>query len=727
MSKRRKNKKRTTTTKLRKYNPRDLEKRTLSIFQRQPRERFNPKQLAKKLKASNPMSEIQAVLDKLVAREQIKDSGKFKYKLNPATIEKVDDMELIGTVDRTRTGSAYIICDDSPHDIHVKAAYMKNAQNGDKVKIKAWRPRGRHKMEGKVIEIIQRSVESFIGTIWFFPRHAICYPDGNDFLEIQVPLDQINGAEDRDKVIVNVTDWKRNRHGRVQGAVNEVLGSHGSSDIAMKGILINSGFPLSFPADVMDQAEALDETISPADIEARRDMREITTFTIDPDTARDFDDALSIRYLDNGNKEIGIHIADVAHYVLPDTPLDKEAAKRSTSVYLVDRVLPMLPEKLSNGLCSLRPHEDKLTFSAVFTFDQDDKIVDRWFGRAIIHSDRRFTYGEAQENIETQEGDFFQELVVLNKLAKKMRKKRFKTGAINFETDEVKFKLDEEGTPIAVYIKERKDAHLLVEEYMLLANREVATYIFEKGKKENSEIPFVYRIHDEPDMDKVADLAKFAAQMGFEMNIDTPKAVVNAYNKLAEAAIDDPGLKMLQPLAIRTMSKAEYTTSNIGHYGLGFKYYSHFTSPIRRYSDVLAHRVLFENLNGKSFRPNPNKLEEQCKHISVMERKAMGAERESIKYKQVEFMEKHVGETFDGVVAGFSDGGIFVQIEENFCEGRISFNTMAEPFMIAESRLYATGTRTGKVIKMGSSIQVKITATNLERRQIEMEYIPNEE
>jgi ribonuclease R len=480
--------------------------------------------------------------------------------------------------------------------------------------------------------------------------------------------------------------------------------------------LINTGFNIEFPEDVLAETAKIKDDIA-SEVSKRRDFRDITTFTIDPHDAKDFDDALSYRVLENGNTEVGIHIADVTHYILPDTALDKEAYLRSTSVYLVDRVCPMLPEKLSNELCSLRPNEDKLTFSAVFTFNEKNDIVEKWFGKTIIHSDRRFAYEEAQLILEAGEGDFVDELIKLNQIAYHLRKKRFKNGAINFETEEVKFRLDEHGVPIEVYVKERKDTNLLIEDFMLLANKEVATYMAKKDPA--AEIPYIYRIHDVPNMDKLENFALFAREMGVKMNLDTPKNIAKSFDDLIKKAEKDENLKILMPIAIRTMAKAEYSSYNIGHYGLAFEYYSHFTSPIRRYSDVLAHRILFENLT-KIKRFDKERLEDQCKYISKQERKAADAERESIKYKQVEYMKNHVGEEFDGIVSGMLERGIFVEIKGMMAEGMVPFERMSESFEVESSRLRAKGMRTGKIYKMGDSVRVRILKADMEKKQIEM-------
>lgn len=725
MTKRRK----TNKIKGQKLTNRQLQYELLKILRKNPKKRYNPKQLIKKMKVQNNKDAVQYALDKLVETKKVVHLGDYKYKFetrtngqSPAASGK-NRQTLTGRVDMTRLGSAYIIIDDQDQDVHVAARYMNGALNGDIVKIRSWFPRGRRKPEGEVIEVIERSQAHFMGTYWEYPKYSLVTPDGPIPMDILIEKTNNKGAKDGEKVVVKVTDWPSGKQQNPIGIITSVLGKAGSSDIEMKSILVNTGFQLDFPEEVEQESEAIPLDIPDQEIERRRDMREVLTFTIDPDTAKDFDDALSFRKLENGNTEVGVHIADVTHYVKENSPLDKEAFDRSTSVYLVDRVLPMLPEKLSNGVCSLRPNEDKLVFSAVFEFNKNTQIVNRWFGKAVIHSDRRFTYGEAQEVLEGNSKELSEELLELNRIAKLLKKRRFKHGSINFETDEVKFKLAEDGTPIDVYIKERKDAHMLIEDFMLLANREVAAFINKKAGILQKEIPFVYRIHDQPDLEKAAEIARFAAEFGFEMDVSSPEALARSYNKMQKAAEQDHALKLLQPLAIRTMAKAEYSTENIGHYGLGFDFYSHFTSPIRRYSDVLAHRLLEVNLEDNTFLANKMELEEQCKHISRQERKAVEAERESIKYKQVEFIEKHVGEEFDGVVSGFSDRGLFVELAGNHCEGMVNFNTMEEAFEIDDSRLYILGKRSGVRIKMGDAVRVKILDADLTRRRIDMGWI----
>ncbi len=699
-----------------------LKHEILKLFKRSPRKRLNAKLILKKLKIVNSRDSVQDALNKLTEDNKLRSVGDHKYRINPkgaysdntATVHE-------GIVDMTRTGAAYVVCEGLKDDVYVPAKNVNSALNGDKVQLSVFTPYGRRKPEGEITKVLERSSEYFIGTLRLSRKYGIVIPDKiNMPVDIYVELDDIKDAKEGEKVVVKITKWPTRKNFSPIGVVSSVLGEAGSHDIEMKAILINNGFNLEFPEAVLEESEVLSAELSEAEVALRRDMRDITTFTIDPETAKDFDDALSIRDLENGSCEVGVHIADVTHFVKAGTALDKEAYSRSTSVYLVDRVLPMLPEKLSNELCSLRPHEDKCTFSAVFVFDKNDKITDRWFGKTLTHSNRRFAYEEAQEILEIGEGEFSDELKKLDRLSKVLRKQKFKNGAIAFESDEIKFQLDELGAPVGISLKERKEAHMLIEDFMLLANREVATFISKKGK--GHEIPFVYRVHDLPNTDKVADLARFAKELGFEIKMDTPRQISDSYNLLAKAARNDEALRMLEPIAIRTMAKAAYTSDNIGHYGLAFEYYTHFTSPIRRYSDVLSHRILQENLK-ETYRVKKDILEEQCKHISIQERNAMSAERESLKYKQVEYIEKHIGEEFDGYISGIIDRGFFVELHDSKCEGMVGFDTLDDAYEIDNGRLKATGIRTKNVYKMGDKVRVRILNTNLSKRQIEMEIV----
>lgn len=643
-----------------------------------------------------------------------------------------------GRVDMTRTGAAYIVSELMDTDVYIPSKHMNSALNGDIVKVLLFSAPPRRsggqpvrKPEGEILEIVKRANEFFIGTLRKSRKYGLFLPDNPNMpVDVYIPLDACGEARDGEKVVIRITDWQEGK-GRVPiGKVTQVLGDVGGNNFEMQKILINQGFELSHSEEAQTEADRIPDTISEQEIALRRDFRDILTFTIDPEDAKDFDDALSIRELEGGNLEIGVHIADVTHYLKPDSELDREAYRRSTSVYLVDRVCPMLPEKLSNHLCSLVPHQDRLTFSAVFEFSPKGKVLKRWFGKTIIHSAHRFAYEQAQTILENKAHEDLSELPIftqlewavktLDRIAKVMRKERHKNGAIGFETDEVRFKLAPDGTPLEAYVKDRKDAHLLIEDFMLLANKEVALFMDNKGK-DQQEVPYVYRIHDLPDMAKVADFARFAAELGHPLKVDTPRQIAQSFNDLMLAARKDERLKLLEPLAIRTMAKAVYSTNNIGHYGLGFSHYSHFTSPIRRYSDVLAHRILERNLEGRTYRIDKSKLEEQCKHVSNQERKAADAERESIKYKQAEFIRTRIGEVFEGIISGIIDRGFFVELPESKAEGLVDFRYLDDTYIVEEGNLRVTGRRNKRQFKMGDRINVIVTAVDLQKRQIEME------
>jgi ribonuclease R len=691
---------------------------------------WTPRQLIKKMKIANGKADMTRVLDALVKQGKLATAEEgiytslLKPKVNTQKIQEVIPVGIKGKnihqgrIDMTRSGAAYVIVEDLEEDVYVPAKYTGGAMQKDIVQVDVIPARRGKKPEGRIIAIVKRALEQVIGTIKLYKNFAVLVPDRlNIQFDIIVPLDKLSEAVDGDKVVVKITDWTQ---ASPSGEVIHVLGASGSHELEMQSILIHNGFNLAFPEEVLEECKVLPEEITDAEIARRRDFRHIVTFTIDPITAKDFDDALSYRELDNGNVEVGVHIADVSHYVKPGTALDKEAFARSTSVYLVDRVCPMLPEKLSNELCSLRPLEESLCYSAVFEIDKDHKVVDRWFGRTVIYSDHRFSYEDAQQVMDSGEGMFVDELRKLNKIATGLRKKRFKDGAITFETDELQFKVDELGQTLEIFVKERKEVHLLIEDFMLLANREVATLIAQKGKSQ--EIPFPYRVHDVPDPDRLLDFQKFARELGFNLQIDTPKQISKSFNKLAEAAKEDEKLRLLEPLAIRTMAKAIYTTNNIGHYGLAFDFYTHFTSPIRRYSDVLVHRILDANLQA-IHREDKSNLEAKCKHISDRERAAMTAERESIKYKQMEYLKERVGQEFDGVISGVIESGMFVELDESRAEGMISFRTMGGFYMTAP---YTAGSRTGDKYTIGQKVKVRIRKIDMTARQMDLELVESD-
>jgi len=643
------------------------------------------------------------------------EKGKFKLK----------DLKtfITGKVDMTADGAAFIIPDDEfEKDVFVSARKLHNALHGDKVKVYIYAKKRGKKNEGEVVEIIQRLKTDFIGVIKISDRFAFVSIDDKKMLQdIFVPLSDLAGAKNGQKVQVAITDWPEGAKNPV-GKIINILGTQGENDTEMNAILAQYGFPLSFPAEVEKEANEIPEQINEEELKDRRDFRETVTFTIDPADAKDFDDAISFKKLPNGNYEIGVHIADVSHYVQPKSYLDKEAYSRATSVYLVDRVIPMLPERLSNGVCSLRPNEDKLCFAAVFELDGEANIQEEWFGRTVIHSDRRFSYEEAQEVLENKEGDYAAELVKLNELAHILRDRKFKNGAISFESTEVKFKLDEKGKPIGVFVKERKDAHKLIEDFMLLANKKVAEFIAKKGKGKQK-YTFIYRSHDSPNLENLGTFALFAARFGYKINMKTDKDIAKSLNFLMEDVEGKKEQNVLTQLAIRSMAKAVYTTKKTSHYGLAFDHYTHFTSPIRRYPDVMVHRLLAAYLNGERS-ANEDEYETAASHSSAMEKRAADAERASIKYKQVEYLEDNVGKLFMGIISGVTEWGMYVELLENKCEGMIRLKDIADDFYVLDEKNYCiVGQRKKKKYQLGDEVKVKVKKVDLSKRQIDFSLI----
>ena len=648
--------------------------------------------------------------------------SKHKEKQQPSS-----GKGLKGIMDITRSGMGFVKIEGMEVDIIVRPSDFNTALHGDtvRVEIKEAKSNGR-RMQGVVKEVLLRKRSEFIGHLQMSKGFAFFIADMDKPMpDIFIPLTNINGAVDTDRVVVRLLQWE-NDGKRPVGEVISIMDAENSNDAAMKEILLSAGFPLQFPDEALEVAARIPDTISTDEINKRKDVRDIFTITIDPADAKDFDDAISFRKLKNGNYEIGIHIADVSHYVEPSTALDKEAYQRATSVYLPDRVNPMLPEHISNFLCSLRPKEDKLTFSAIFQITPKAEVKQYWLGKTVIHSDHRFTYEDVQTIIEEKAGLHEEEILILNDLAQRFRKKRFSHGAINFSSQEVRFKLDEKGDPIGIMIKESKEAHQLIEEFMLLANRSVAENI-SKIKINGKPLPFPYRTHDDPDEAKLLPFAAFAKKFGHKFDTSSPEAIASSFNQLLKDVHGKPEQHVLEQLGIRTMSKAKYTTENAGHYGLGFEHYCHFTSPIRRYPDVQVHRILEEVLNNKI---NPDKkLEEKCKHTSERERAAMEAERAANKYKQVQYMKNYLGEEFEGVISGVASFGFWVETVEHKCEGLVSINSLLEydEFRHVETDYCLVGQRSSRKFNMGDKVMIKVVAANLAKRQLDYEWVVAEE
>ena len=646
-------------------------------------------------------------------------------KKNKAEKKSSQTEILKGKLDISKSGMGYVIVEGAAKDILVRPNDFNRAFHGDIVRVQVNTSLSKDKrQEGKIMEVVERKQKEFIGNIQMSKNFAFFIPASEKPIpDFYIGTDKLSGAQDNDRVVVKLVSWEKSEKKPI-GEVVTILKSDDENDMAMKEILIETGFPLAFDKDVLAEVKKLQPQISREEAKKRKDFRDILTFTIDPVDAKDFDDAISIRNLDNGNYEIGVHIADVSHFVKPGTILDKTAYERATSVYLPDRVNPMLPEKISNELCSLRPREDKYTFSAVFQITNRGEVKHTWLGRTIIHSNHRFTYDEVQDIIEKKDGLHAKPIILLNELAKKFRAERFKNGAINFSSQEVRFQLDEKGKPIGIIVKESKDAHKLIEEFMLLANRSVAAYV-SKIKINKEPIPFPYRIHDTPDDEKLKPFAAFAKKFGYTFDLHDERAVALSFNKLLKDVQGKPEQHVLEQLGIRTMSKAIYTDSNIGHYGLGFEHYCHFTSPIRRYPDIMVHRILQQCLD-KELKLKKG-MEERCKHCSDRERKAMEAERAGNKYKQVEFMKNYLGDEFDGIISGVASFGFFVETVTHKCEGMVSVRDLTEydDFRLDEADYALVGMRTKQKFRMGDTVRIKVVAANLSKRQLDFEWVKN--
>lgn len=695
----------------------EIQTKVIELLRSKPDQGFTYRQVASMLGFHKPFKQklIFNMLEKLLFKKIIGKEGDRYIITHTLTVTQ-------GEIEFTAAGSAYILMEEAD-DVFIDKKFTGKALHGDIVEFVITRKSRSGKLEGKVINVLKRARTEFVGTIEVSPKFAFVIPDNKKIhIDFFIDKTKISGAQTGDKVLVEINDWPDNA-GSPYARVIKVLGKTGETDTEINAIMEDFQLPYEFPTQVLSAADEIPTEISPSEIKKRRDFREIPTITIDPFDAKDFDDALSFQKLENGNYEIGVHIADVSHYVTPNSIIDKEAINRATSVYLVDRVVPMLPEVLSNQVCSLRPNEEKYCFSVVFEITPGAKIKNKWFGRTIINSDRRFTYEEAQERIETKEGDCQEEINILNDLAQIFRAERMKKGALNVRSKEVKFRIDEKGKPIGVMIKTSKEANQLIEEFMLLANKFVASFI---GERKQGEIthPSVYRVHDEPSEEKIADLRFFLADAGYTVKDTKNKPISYALNQVMDEADKKGELDFIAPMIIRSMAKAEYSPNNIGHYGLAFEYYSHFTSPIRRYPDLEVHRILQNFLDNKKPLYTDKELTDSCKHYSAQEKKATEAERASIKFMQVVYMSDKIGQEFDGVISGITKYGIFVEDIESKSEGLIKLKDIFQDHFYYDDRAnQMVGKNYGDVLKMGTKVKIKVLGVDMINRNIEFKLL----
>ena len=700
----------------------------LSIFGENPFRPMNYKQICKVLAIRDAAGKdvVYHILLDLFEKGILLEERPYRYVLNPAYLEEYGPKKqyVEGTVDMKSTGKAYVILDDeSGEDVFIASGNTGKALHGDRVRVAMFPKRKDKKPEGEIVEVLQRKHTDFVGVVHLSHGYVYIVPDMDSVpIDIFVPKEGVHGAKNGQKVVVHLVDWPENS-GNPFGEIIRVLGNPGENNVEMESILLAHDYPLEFPQEVEKEALAIPTRIPRSEIAKRKDYRKVFTITIDPADAKDFDDAISLQQLPNGHWEVGVHIADVSYYVKPGSAIDEEAYSRGTSVYLVDRTIPMLPEKLCNKVCSLWPDADKLAFSAVFEMDDNANVLNHWIGRTVIRSCRRYAYEEVQAMIEGGEGDYKEQILTFHRLATKLREKRTAQGSLNFHTEEVKFILDEKGKPIDTYIRVQNESHELIEDFMLLANRTVAE-TFGKPESPWHNHTFVYRVHDEPNPEKLNNFLRLISRLGYTMDISSRIKLVRSYNKLF-ADVEGKGEKnLVETVAIRTMAKAVYSTENIGHYGLSFDYYTHFTSPIRRYPDLMVHRLIERYMMEHQGSVDKKQFDEYCKHTSEMEKQAEEMERQSVKYKQAEYLQDKIGQVFEGLISGVSKWGLYVELKGNKCEGLVRYNDMpGDYYYLDEENFRVIGQQSGRVIQLGDEVQVIVKHVDLLKRQMDFELI----
>ena len=700
----------------------------LSIYGENPFKPMNYKQICKVLSIRDAAGKdvVYHILIDLHEQGILIEERPYRYVLNPAYLEEYGPKKeyVEGTVDMKSTGKAYVILDDEGgEDVFIAANNTGHALHGDRVRVAMFPKRKDRKPEGEIVEVLQRKRTDIVGVLHISHGYVFVTPDMESIpLDIFVPKGELHGARNGQKVVVHLTDWPENS-GNPFGEIIRVLGNPGDNDVEMESILLAHDYPLEFPKEVEAEAAKIPSRISRKEIQARKDFREVFTITIDPFDAKDFDDAISLRRLENGHWEVGVHIADVSYYVKPGTAIDKEAYSRGTSIYLVDRTIPMLPEKLCNNVCSLRPNEEKLTFSVVFELDDEARVLSHWIGRTVIKSCRRYSYEEVQAMIEGGEGDYKEQILTFHQLATKLRERRMAEGSLNFHSEEVRFILDDHGKPIDTYVRVQNESHELIEDFMLLANRTVAETFGKPGSKWRN-CTFVYRVHDEPNPEKLNNFLRLISRLGYTMDISTRSKLVKSYNKLF-ADVEGKGEKnLVESVAIRTMAKAVYSTENIGHYGLSFDYYTHFTSPIRRYPDLMVHRLIQRYLFDDLASVGKHEYDEYCAHTSEMEKQAEEMERQSVKYKQAEYLQDKIGQVFDGLISGVSKWGLYVELKDSKCEGLVRYDDMpGDYYYLDEENFRVIGQGSGRVLQLGDEVTVVVKNVNLLKRQMDFELI----